>query len=168
MDSIVSNVETKGSLLFWYLFLSPNGKPAALLVVFYSSSTTDQLQTVSSYLDSGKLIFDKGKLISIVSKQRICSNIVCFFSPGLLSSFSTNHPNKLLPSRQADQHSATLVRQEGITVLSHFSPSAQRHHYAVPNSNRARIRMGQAEFHYPSIFQGERGVPHEDGVLVLS
>lgn len=96
MYSTVSNVETKGEPLFWYLFLGPNRKPAALLVVFYSSSTTDQLQTVSSYLDSGKLIFDEGKLISIVSKQRICSKMVCFFfSPGLLSFFSTNHPNKL-------------------------------------------------------------------------
>ena len=119
--------------MFWYLFLSSNGKAAALLVVFYLPSTTDQLHTVSYVFWFFLLLF---------------------FSPGLLNFISTNHPSKLFPSRQADQHSAALVRQEGITVLSHFSPSARRHHYAVPNSNRARDTDGPGGVSLPKNISG--------------
>lgn len=56
-------------------------------------------------------------------------------------------------SRQVDQHSAVLVCQEGITVLSHFSSSFHKHNYAQPNSKQPRIQMGQCYFHCPTYFR---------------
>ncbi len=80
-----------------------------------------------------------------------CFPLFHFFSQSL-SFFFTSHSIKLFTSRQVDQYSAALVCQEGITVPNHFSPSAQKHHYALPSSNRAGIPMVQAEFHYPKYF----------------
>lgn len=53
------------------------------------------------------------------------------------------------------KYSAAVVCQGGITDLSHSSPSVQKHHHALPNSNRSRIQMGRVEFHYPKYFRGK-------------
>ena len=133
MDSIVSNVETKGSLCFG----------------IYSSVQTEKL------LPFWWCFIYHPPLTSYIQfRMFFVWFFLLFFSPGLLNFISTNHPSKLFPSRQADQHSAALVRQEGITVLSHFSPSARRHHYAVPNSNRARDTDGPGGVSLPKNISG--------------
>lgn len=72
----------KGSLCFGIypsLSLSPHREQAAVLLFLHWSSTIDQLQTISSYLDSGKIIVDKSRYVLLFHNSEFVQ--ILFTSP---------------------------------------------------------------------------------------
>lgn len=152
---MVSTVSVESDGTTWELVLNSQSQSWAFVSVFILQLTQKRLRysypcvglplltthKLLHHVALDRLILDKRKCLSFFHNKAFVQQL---FSLQLvpLSDFNV--------SLQEDQYSAAVVCQEGDIVLSCFSPCAQKHHHALPSSNRSRLQMGQVEFHYPN------------------
>lgn len=101
------------------------------------TSIIDQLQTVSSSR-LGETNTWQEEMLVIFSQQCICS------------SMRSSPYNSLCSVILTYVHAGGFCSGCLLSVRR-FSPSAQKHHHALPSSHRAWLQIGQAELHYPNI-----------------